>query len=54
MKKTIEEIKKENKKINAILEFNSDFKKNKLGRKGKLVGKVIGVKANICVEGLHA
>ncbi|MBT3404936.1 Asp-tRNA(Asn)/Glu-tRNA(Gln) amidotransferase subunit GatA [archaeon] len=54
MKKTIEQIKKENKKINAILEFNSDFKKNKLGRKGKLVGKVIGVKANICVEGLHA
>jgi aspartyl-tRNA(Asn)/glutamyl-tRNA(Gln) amidotransferase subunit A len=54
----LDKIKKENKKINAILILNPfvieearelDLKK----KKGKLYGYVFGVKANICVKGLE-
>ena len=51
IKKYLDAIKKDNKKINAILEVNKDLKNNK---KGKLSGKVIAVKANINVKGLKA
>ena len=37
-------------KINAFLEMNPSPKSGK----GKLKGKSLGIKANICVEGLHA
>ena len=61
LKKCLERIKKENKKINAIIELRDekdlikeataiDSKK----KKGKLAGKIIAVKANINVLGLHA
>lgn len=50
----LEKIKKENKKINAILQFNPDFEKELKSSKGKLKGKVIAVKANINVKGLNA
>ena len=55
----LDKIKKENKKINAFLELNEaalqqakaiEGKKDK----GKLYGLAIGVKANICVQGLTA
>lgn len=51
VKKFLDNIRKKNKEINAILEVNTDLKNNK---KGKLSGKVIAVKANINVKGLHA
>ncbi len=51
MKKYIDNIRKKNKEINAILEVNTDLKNNK---KGKLSGKFIAVKSNINVKGLHA
>lgn len=36
--------------VNAFLEMNPNFK----GGPGKLKGKTLGIKANICVEDLHA
>jgi len=48
----IESNNKKGKKINAILEVNPNVLKE--GGKGKLAGKVIAVKANINVKGLHA
>lgn len=48
MKKYLDAIKKENKKINAILELNKDLKSGS----GKLSGKAIAVKANINVLGM--
>jgi aspartyl-tRNA(Asn)/glutamyl-tRNA(Gln) amidotransferase subunit A len=51
MVKSLEQVKKENKEINAILEFNKEQKNSK---KGLLSGKVIGIKANINCLGLHA
>jgi aspartyl-tRNA(Asn)/glutamyl-tRNA(Gln) amidotransferase subunit A len=51
LKNCLVEIKKNNKKINAILEVNSDLTNKK---KGILGGRVIAVKANINVEGLNA
>ncbi|MDP2628313.1 MAG: amidase family protein, partial [Nanoarchaeota archaeon] len=60
VKKYLEKIKKEDKKINAFLELNPDVLKDaraldlKKGKKGKLFGKVIGVKSNINVLGLRA
>ena len=55
IQKYLDNIRKDNPKINAILELNpdavADFKKSK---KGKLAGKVIAVKANINVKGLNA
>jgi len=61
LKKYLEKIKKENKKINAILQLNPDAEKEakiidekiKKGKAGKLAGKIIAVKANICVKGLN-
>lgn len=55
IKKYLEEIKKNDKagkKINAFTELNPNVLKE--GGKGKLAGKVIAVKSNINVEGLHA
>jgi aspartyl-tRNA(Asn)/glutamyl-tRNA(Gln) amidotransferase subunit A len=54
MNKDIEKIKKENEKINAILEFNPNFENDLKNSKGKLKGKIIAVKSNICVKGLCA
>jgi aspartyl-tRNA(Asn)/glutamyl-tRNA(Gln) amidotransferase subunit A len=54
MEKTLAQIKKENQKINAILEFNPYFDKEMKSSKGKLKGKTIVVKSNICVKGLSA
>jgi len=51
MEKYLDQIKKNNKKINAILEVNKDLKNSK---KGVLSGKAIAVKANINVKGLKA
>lgn len=51
VKKYLDIIKKNNKKINAILEVNE---KAKSSGKGKLKGKAIAVKTNICVKGLKA
>jgi len=48
VKKYLDIIKKNNKKINAILEINKDLKSGK----GKLSGKAIAVKANINVLGM--
>jgi len=50
--KEIEKNNKKGKKINAILEINPNASKE--GGKGKLSGKVIAVKSNINVKGLHA
>jgi len=58
----LNKIKKENKNINAILELNPHAlqeakvidAKIKSGKAGKLAGKIIAVKANINVLGLHA
>ena len=48
-------ISKENPKLNAILEINKEAEKEeKSSKKGKLHGKIIAVKANINVKGLHA
>lgn len=49
MKKYLDKIKKENKKVNAILEVKE---KSKTTGKGKLKGKAIAVKANINVKGM--
>ncbi|MCF7910374.1 aspartyl/glutamyl-tRNA amidotransferase subunit A [Candidatus Pacearchaeota archaeon] len=69
LKKYLEEIKTNNfpgngKEINAILELRDEKelleearkidKKISQGRAGRLAGYIIGVKANICVLGLHA
>lgn len=63
VKKYLENIKKENGKINAVLQVNPnalkeardiDDKVKKTGKKGKLYGYVIGVKSNINVFGLNA
>ena len=51
LKSCLGKIKKENKRINAILQINPKPENNK---KGKLAGKVIAVKANINVKGLNA
>jgi len=51
IKRCLDNIKKNNKKINAILEVNEDFSNP---QKGKLSGKIIAIKANINVKGLHA
>jgi aspartyl-tRNA(Asn)/glutamyl-tRNA(Gln) amidotransferase subunit A len=51
MEKYLDQIKKNNKKINAILEVNKDLKNSK---KGVLSGKAIVVKSNINVKGLKA
>lgn len=58
-KETLKKAKAENKKINAFLSFNESLveeaeKLEKSGVKGKLYGKFIGIKSNICVEGLEA
>lgn len=50
IKKIIEGIKKEDKKINSFLELDESAKQE---GKGVLDGKVIGIKANIAVKGLH-
>jgi len=62
LKKYLEEIEKNDKsgkKINAILEINPNAMKeaeriDAKAKKGKLAGKIIVVKANINVKGLHA
>lgn len=65
VKRYLKEIEKNNKKgnkINAFLEINKSAlkqaqeidKKIKLKKAGKLAGEVFGIKANICVQGLHA
>ena len=54
MKKSLNQIKKENSKINAILEFNPEFEKEMKESSGRLKGKVIAVKANINVKGFYA
>jgi len=51
IKTYLDNIKKNNKKINAILEINKDLKNSK---KGVLSGKAIVVKSNINVKGLKA
>tara|TARA_Y100000034_G_scaffold136498_1_gene213369 strand:- start:6535 stop:7845 length:1311 start_codon:yes stop_codon:yes gene_type:complete len=56
----LDKIKKEDKKVNAFLELNPDVISEakaldrKKGKKGRLYGKVIGVKSNINVLGLTA
>ena len=63
----LEKIKKDDKngkKINAFLELRNEKElieeakeideKIKKGKAGRLAGKIIAVKANICVKGLHA
>jgi len=64
LKQYLSKIKKENPKINAFLELRPEKelikeaeeidKKIKSGKAGKLAGYIIGIKANICVKGLHA
>ncbi len=54
VKKFLDKIKKENKKINAILEVNKNAEKEARNSKGKLKGKTIAVKANINVLGMKA
>lgn len=63
VKEYLAHIKKDNPRINAILEVNEnvlkeaneiDAKAEKTGKKGKLYGYVFGVKSNINVLGLHA
>ncbi len=64
LKKYLDKIKKENSKINAFLELRDEKEllreakaideKIKKGTAGKLAGKIIAVKANINVKGLHA
>ncbi len=49
--KEIEKNNKKGKKINALLQINSDVTNTK---KGKLAGKIIVVKSNINVQGLNA
>ena len=60
VKEFLSRIKKEDGAINAFLELNKNVLKeareldNKKGKKGKLFGKIIGVKSNINVKGLTA
>jgi len=64
LKKYIERIKEKNKEINAFIELRSEKElleeaerideKIKNGKAGKLAGKIIAVKANINVLGLHS
>ena len=62
VKKLLEKIKKEDKKINAFIELNPNVikeaeeieKKIKSGKAGKLAGKIIAIKSNINVKGLRA
>ena len=64
LQKYLEKIKKEDKKINAFLQIRDEKElveearkideKIKKGKAGKLAGKIIAVKANICVKGLNA
>ena len=64
LKQYLAKIKKEDKVINAFLELRDEKElieeakiiDDKIAKKkaGKLAGKIIGVKANICVKGLHA
>lgn len=64
LKEKLENIKKNNKKYNIFLELREEKElineakkideKIKKGSAGKLAGKIIGVKANICVKGLKA
>ena len=63
LKQCLENIKYENKEINAILEMRDEKelireaeeidKKIKEKKAGVLAGKIICVKANICIEGMH-
>jgi len=63
LKECLEKIKKDNKEINAIIELRDEKelikeaeeidKKIKNKKAGKLAGKIICVKANICVKGMH-
>lgn len=53
VKEYLSKIKNEDKNINSFLEINSNALQE-IGTSGVLAGKVIGVKANICVKGLHA
>ncbi len=54
IKKTLEKIKKEDKEINSflVLREEKEILKDAENSKGKLAGKIIGVKSNICVKGL--
>jgi len=55
LKKYLENIEKDNKKgkaINAILEINKNAEKES-ANKGRLTGKIIAVKSNINVKGMH-
>jgi aspartyl-tRNA(Asn)/glutamyl-tRNA(Gln) amidotransferase subunit A len=62
VKKLLEKIKKEDKKINSFIQINPNAlkeaeeidKKIKAGKAGKLAGKIIAVKSNINVKGLTA
>jgi len=53
VKNYLDKIKKDNKRINAILQVNENAEKEKT-KNGKLFGKAIIVKANINVKGLNA
>src|SRR3989344_4113105 len=63
VKKYLDKIRKENKKINAFLEVRDEkeliaearhLDTKPVGQRGRLYGYVIGVKSNINVKGLHA
>lgn len=64
LKNYLEKIKKEDKEINSFLEIRDEKglieeakaiqEKIKKGNAGRLAGKIIGIKANINFEGLHA
>ena len=64
LKQYLKKIKEENPRVNAVLELRDEDEllgeakriddKIIKGKAGKLAGKIIGVKANICVKGLHA
>lgn len=56
LSEALQNIKKENKKINALLEVRpeKELLEEEKKSKGKLKGKIIGIKACINVKGLHA
>jgi aspartyl-tRNA(Asn)/glutamyl-tRNA(Gln) amidotransferase subunit A len=63
VQKYLDKIRRENKKMNIFLHFNEnalneakliDERVKKTGKKGRLYGKVIGIKSNINVKGLIA
>jgi len=59
VRRFLEKIKKEDKKINSVLYVNPNAigeakKLDKKKKKGKLFGLAVGVKSNICVKGLVA